>query len=140
MFQLSLSSKPKHLYNQSIYPPVSEKSMEKQSKGISLPYLIKSTPPLEGDGYEFELYGYTGINAGEKVSEQVYLVYANTNSASPSGFILSTLRDTGERIEFGTDENPLPIELLEQMKTQHGLAYIEADEQNGVNAFFLLRL
>lgn len=109
------------------------------STPLSLPYLIKSTPHIETGEYEFELYGYTDVNAGEKISEEIYLIYANTSSNYADGFILSTRRSTGATIEFGTEENPLPIELLHQMKTPRGLSYFETDEKNNVNAYYILR-
>lgn len=86
-----------------------------------LPYIIKSTPLRSGERYEFELYVYIEASMGVKKSESVDLIYKDKTQAEIEGFILILDRDLGFSLEIGTEADPLPIELLAQMKRKRGL-------------------
>lgn len=106
----------------------------------SLPYLIKSIPFLSKEGFEFELYAFVDKALGAKVSERVDIIYADSSRKDAQGFILVTERETGEFVDVGSSENPLPMELLQQMRRHRGLAFYEVNAKREVQSAYTLHV
>ena len=105
----------------------------------TLPFLIKSTPYFSG-GYEFSLHVLIKGDIGEKVGQTIDLIYENEQELELEGFILTLERSTGEQFDIGSTSESLPIELLEQMRSEQGLELHETNEKGVTQAIYILRL
>lgn len=108
---------------------------------INLPYVIKSIP-IENNNYEFELYIMTPPNADSKLSQEVFLIHQDQAQTILSGVVL-TLEYSGKDgttllFEIGSNQYPMPTEILSQMMKTHGLALYEVDESEAIKTTYQL--
>lgn len=103
--------------------------MSEQEKPIrSVPFEIRSTPYADGE-VEYGIFIPHDEQAGAEVGHELDVVVDENKNLR--GLIICLHRENSI-IEIGSEEEPVPVEMLEQLETETGLLVISIDQDGEV--------
>lgn len=103
--------------------------MSVQQKPIrSVAFEVRSTPYYDGE-IECGLFIAHDENAGAEVSHEIdILVDENKNLRG----IIICLHKENATIEIGTKEDPVPVEILEQLQSETGVLIVSTNKEDEI--------